>query len=373
MCRSDSRWERNGSAIRFYHADTTVAITQPLLKGFGRDVAQRGVRHAEQASHDARRQFHRAEQMLAVDVAAAYYRLVAQASLFEAGLKSLERSRTLVAATEARLAAGLVSQLDVLRVRQVLAQAELQLSDVETAVDDARGALAVAIGRSADAIFDVDRRIPRPAGAVRADEAVSLAFRHRPDLVGLSTRAAEADRTARIARNQLLPQVDINLLISRRETAGSLAASFREGRFQLATFFTISMPVDRTPQTVELQRALIDRGRRERLLEDERRRIGDDINRAIRERDRLERMLDVAASAVSIAEQELEVARLRQDRGLSSALDVLGAEGNLLAAESRRLSVMADTAVAAIRFQALLGVLDPRTDFDAVPSTGQEN
>lgn len=47
---------------------------------------------------------------------------------------------------------------------------------------------------------------------------------------------------------------------------------------------------------------------------------------------------------------------------LSNNLDVVTAESGLLAAESRRIQALADSAVARLRLRALLGVFNPRTD-----------
>jgi outer membrane protein TolC len=122
------------------------------------------------------------------------------------------------------------------------------------------------------------------------------------------------------------------------------------------------MPVDRTPQVVEFQNAIIERDRRRRDLETLQRQIGDDIRRHIRERGRLERNLTAAETNVLIAQREVEVARLRYERGLSDNLDVVNAESNLLAAESRRLQTQADLAMSRLTLRAAMGVLDPQRD-----------
>ena len=75
-----------------------------------------------------------------------------------------------------------------------------------------------------------------------------------------------------------------------------------------------------------------------------RRQIADDVRRAVRERDRLLRGLAAAQNTVAIAEKEVEVAQLRFERGLSNNLDVVTAESNLLAAQGRRIQILADSA-----------------------------
>ena len=118
-----------GDDIHFYNADSTFTLTQPLLRGFGSRVARRPLDAAEMRRADATRQQVVSEQQVAVDVASAFYRIVAQQSLVRVAQQSLERSRRLRDASEAKLGAGLVSQLDVLREQQLDAQVELQLFD----------------------------------------------------------------------------------------------------------------------------------------------------------------------------------------------------------------------------------------------------
>jgi outer membrane protein TolC len=70
---------------------------------------------------------------------------------------------------------------------------------------------------------------------------------------------------------------------------------------------------------------------------------------------------------VLIAQREVEVARLRYERGLSDNLDVVNAESNLLSAESRRLQTLADLAMSRLTLRAAMGVLDPQRDTANAP------
>jgi outer membrane protein TolC len=126
------------------------------------------------------------------------------------------------------------------------------------------------------------------------------------------------------------------------------------------------MPVDRTPQTIEYHAALIERDRRRRDVRALRMRIADEARRLVRQQERLAKSLEVAEASVEFAQKELEVAELRYQRGLSNNLDVVNAEANLLVAQTRRISTLADLAVARLSLRATLGVLDPRKDFGAV-------
>jgi outer membrane protein len=353
--------------IRFYNADTTLTLSQPLLRGFGRDVARRALTSAEMRRVDADRMQTLAEHQVTIDVASAYYRVAAQKSFVDVARRSLDRARTLRNASEAKLDAGLVSQLDVLRAQQLVGQAEIQLFDAQSAVEEARDHLNFLIGRDAGHASDVEMEIPRPSEVpIDVERATSLALSNRLDLHSREEESADAERQIRFARNQLLPQVDVNFAFTRRETSDTFARSFALEGFQFATFFTIAMPVDRTAQQVEFQNAVIDRDRRRRDLATLRQTIADDVRQAVRGNERLVRAVIAAETSVDIGRREVEVAQLRYGRGLSNNLDVVSAESSLLMAESRRIQALADSAVARLRLRALLGILNPRGDVKAL-------
>ena len=362
-----------GEDVRFYNSDTTLLVSQPLLKGFGAGVTRRSLTLAELRQADATRQQKIAEQQIAVDVASAYYRVVAQEAVIAVARRGFDRARQLREASEAKLGAGLVSQLDVLRAQQLVSQAELQLFDAEGSAEDSRDQLRFLIGADADTQFDIIPDIPKTIEELTAEQAIAQAMTNRLDLQSSIAEAADADRAIAFARNQLKPQFDLNLALTRRETAESLPRSFGLDKFQFATFFNISMPVDRTPQTIEYQNAVIDRDRRQRDIDTLRRRIADDVRRQLRQRDRVIRSLAASENNVKLAQQEVEVARLRYERGLSNNLDVVTAETNLLNVESLRILALADLATSRLSLRATIGILDPRKDAaDPVPGVRAE-
>jgi outer membrane protein len=362
-----------GEDVRFYNSDTTLLVSQPLLKGFGAGVTRRNLTLAELRQADATRQQKIAEQQIAVDVASAYYRVVAQEAVIAVARRGFDRARQLREASEAKLGAGLVSQLDVLRAQQLVSQAELQLFDAEGSAEDSRDQLRFLIGADSDTQFDIIPDIPKTIEELTAEQAIAQAMSHRLDLQSAIAEATDADRAIAFARNQLKPQFDLNLALTRRETAESLPRSFGLDKFQFATFFNISMPVDRTPQTIEYQNAVIDRDRRQRDIDTLRRRIADDVRRQLRQRDRVIRSLAAAENNVKLAQQEVEVARLRYERGLSNNLDVVTAQTNLLNVESLRILALADLATSRLSLRATVGILDPRKDAaDPVPGVRAE-
>jgi len=357
--------------IRFYNADTTLTVNQPLLRGFGPAVAGRPVASAELRRADALRQRTMDEQQVAVEVARQYYRVVAQQMLVTIARQGLERSRKLLEASQAKLEAGLVSQLDVYRAQQLVAQGEIQLSDAQSAIEDALDDLRLTLGRDSDSAVAVGDDIPNvPQAPMTPEDAVQMALARRLDLQSAVAGMDEAARTIAYSQNQLRPQFDASLALTRRETADSLPSSFGLDNFRFATFFTIAMPVDRTPQLIEYQNAMIDRDRRSRDLQTLRKRIAADVKRSLRDTARMSERLRVSDESLQISRREVEVAQFRYERGLSNNLDVVAAEGGLMLAESRRLSALAELALSRLSLRATLGILDVRQDI-ASTAAGQ--
>ena len=106
----------------FYAADTTLLVRQSLLRGFGPTAGRRQTERADYRTGSAERQHALAEQRLAIEVAGTYYGLIAQRESVVASRAALENARQLLAASEAKLRANLVSQLDVFRARQLVAE-----------------------------------------------------------------------------------------------------------------------------------------------------------------------------------------------------------------------------------------------------------
>jgi outer membrane protein TolC len=348
--------------VRFYNADTTLLLTQPLLRGFGTAVARRSLTSAELRQASVERERDIVGRQVAIEAVSAYCQLVAQHAYVAVARAGVARGETLQEAAEAKLAAGLVSQLDVLRAQQLLADARNQLADAEAGLAEAGDLLLLVMGREPGDPVTVVDEIPRLAPAVDVDAAVATALASRSEFRALADAEREAAARVSASRNQMLPQFDVNVALTRRETAPGFLESFGLDRFRAATFFTVGMPIDRTAQTVEYRQAMIERGRRERERASLTRRIVTEVRREVRQQDRLARAVAAAETSLDLIRQEVQVAQLRYDRGLSNNLDLVAAEGQLLAAEGRRIAAMAQSAVQYLQLRAAMGILDPERD-----------
>jgi outer membrane protein TolC len=346
----------------YFASDTTFSVGQPVSRGFSSRFARRDVTASERRLENARREQLLAEQRLAIEVATAYYQVTAQSQLLLLAEASAARARQLLEASRARLAAGKVSQLDVLRAEQLVAENDLQVLDARTASLDAADQLRLLFGRGPDFLFTVAPDVSVPTGHMTEAEAEASALVQRLELAGAVASVREGEDAVWLAGQQSLPQVNLGVALTRRETAPNALDSFGLDNFQLAGFASATLMFDRTASRAGRQSAQLDLIRRQRKSASLRLSVAQEARRAVRYYERLYQGLTLVESSVEQASREAELALLRYERGLSNNLDVVAAEANLLGARARRASLLGELAVAWFQLRAAAGVLNPRVD-----------
>ncbi len=346
----------------YFASDTTFAVGQPISRGFSPRFTRRDVTLSERRLDDARRQQILAEHRLAIDVATIYYRIGAQNQLLVLAEASAARARQLLEASRARLSAGKVSQLDVLRAEQLVAESDLQVLDARTASLDAADQLRLLLARGPDFVFTVAPEVSVPTAHMTEEEAEASALVRRLELIGAAASVREAEDGVWLAGQQSLPQLGVGVALTRRETAPNALDSFGLDNFHAAGFVSATMMFDRATSRAARQSAQLDLIRRQRTLATLRLSVAQDARRAVRHYERLQKGLILVEASVEQARCEAELALLRYERGLSNNLDVVAAEANLLGARARRASLLGDLAVAWWELRAAAGVLNPRAD-----------
>jgi len=350
----------------FYYSDTTLSIAQPILGGGGADSARRQVESAERSIDTAIGAHEAARQTVAIEVAAAFYAIVAQQQTVDVAAKAVERSAHLLAVSEAKLEIGKVSQLDVLRARQLAREAESHLLDARAVAEDAADRLRLLTGLTLQDQFVIRSDIAARVDTAGLEVDVAVATERSAAVQRARQALAAAEAAARAARRPALPRVDFKVALTRRETGDTLRSSLGLNGFRVVPFLGISMPVDRGAAGGADASAL-DVARKERELRAAEMRAEIDLRRAMRNHQRFLHSLASANDSVTFAASQVDVARVRFERGLSGNLELVSAEADLLAAQSRRSSVAAALAVARLEVKAAMGSLDLEKDFERQP------
>jgi outer membrane protein TolC len=190
--------------IHLHAVEPDIALTYTLLD-FGRSAQSAEL--ARQQLLAANFLFNRRLQDVVFDVQRAYYRLDAARGLKEAAERNLELARTVLAASEQRLAVGLATKPEMLLARQLEAQARYDLENAVVAVKNGEADLAVTLGVRADRPLRIEplaEQTPTQLdGAV--ESVIADALRDRPDLAARAAELRAAEAQVAKARADFLP------------------------------------------------------------------------------------------------------------------------------------------------------------------------
>jgi outer membrane protein TolC len=356
--------DHEGPAPR--NAAASLLVRQPLLRGLGPNATFFELRNSRRALQGQERAFELARQRLAIQVTGVYFGVIAQRQLVAVAAQSLERSRSLLRASQARLEVGLASKLDVFRAELQAAQTEDSRVRSEAALESAKELLrsllalpsddpvepeAVSLGES---VGGEEEPLEALVGRARAGRLEVLEAR---DLVD------DARRALALARQNLLPQLDATLAVTRIGGGPSFGDAWRGGDTRATLGFTTSYPLERSADRAGRALAELDLEARERALRQRELDVEAEVRAAVRELGRIRKSIDLQRQAVEVAAQQRRLATLRYERGLASNFDVVDAEGSLVLARSALVSLLASYAVAEVELKRATGELDLDAEF----------
>lgn len=346
------------------NSNLAIGVTQPLLRGFGTRTTEFELENAQRGRESAERNLELARQRLAVDVTASYFNIVRQQGLVDVAEKSAERTKELLRASEARLEVGLASKLDVFRAELQLSQAEdsviLRKEALELALDAFKFNLGLA------PTDEVALEIVEPEYLpveVDVAELTRVALANRIEMREQNDRIQDAQRAQRVARQNLLPQLDLNLRYEQRGFGESLYSSFDFQDSAFNVFLSTSYLLDRSSEQASLALNQIDVAARRRNLRLTEYNIANEVRAAARNLERTGKSIVLQERNIDFAEKQLRLANLRYQRGLASNFDIIDAENNLIQARNNYVSLVSDYRVAQIELKRVTGTLDVEKEF----------
>lgn len=346
--------------------DLRLSLVQPLLRGFGPTVTGYQLKNSRRARQAQQRSLELVRQRLAIDVAASFYQVLRQRQLIDVSKQSLARSEGLRDASQARMQVGLASRLDVLR-------AELQASQARDALVSAEAALGSALEQFR-VLLGLDPREPvEPEGGAlpevppsedeAVDSLVTAALQRRLELMEVRDQVGDAQRSFRVARQSLLPQLDLNVVHSETSTTAFSSDPLRLSDKRTSVFLSTSYPIERTADRAGAAVAELELLARRRAVKQREFEIEAEVRAAVRTLEQIRKRVEFQKQSLDLAEQQHQLATLRYQRGLASNFDVIDAETALVAARTALASLQADYQVARFQLLRATGSLDVEKEF----------
>jgi outer membrane protein len=336
------------AAISNYN--TRLAVMQPIFNG-GKEYIGRGqAKLAKEASIQDRE---RARQETVFNVVKAYFGILVAKEYSKVAQKSLETTEAIVKLAEARYKAGAVLQSDLLRANVQLAEVKEMKTRSENGVKLAAAALNFAMGEPQGTEHEISGGLSQQDGKSEMNVLLGDAAVKRPDLLSMELIRRNADQSVVMARADYLPSLNLmgQMDWNSDKIAGDDAKSWAVMAVLQWNLF------DGLVTRSKVKEALAASSRMRSLEEQTRSAVQLQVRQAYYN---LNASLDrIAASATSVqeAEEGLRIVQKRYEGGMTSFVDVLGAENSLIRARTNAVQALYDNNIAQADLKLATGML----------------
>lgn len=356
-----TREEAAGASSRSARPEFSLTLSQPLLRGFGRQVTENGIVTARLSAAASASDWLAKAQAAAAEARDAFLSLVKARSNLQTRKISLDTAKLLHAENEARVRAGLLAAIELLESEFGVAQREKDLLEAEKEVRDAEDRLRVLLQ-----LADDERPLPAepglPSEGIPAEkEAVTKALTFRPELASARFAVQNAEFNAKTAENAVLPSLSFSATAGVFGLAGDLAPAIDDmtaGRYPFwAAGLSFSYPLGNRAAREDLAAARLREAQAKAALASLEASIGLEVRSAARDLESKRKQLEVAQKQAALAEARLASYLKRAKVGLATTKDALQAESDRVAARDALTAARADVQRALTRLWKETGEL----------------
>jgi outer membrane protein len=362
-----------------FNSNLNLSLTQPLLKNFLTDSPRTQLRLTKKNREITDVQFRQTVINTVATVKIAYWELIYAIDNLGAAQKSLDLAKKLLEENEIRVKVGTMAPLDVVSAQSEVAGREQGLIVAENALANAEDQLKRYIFPENDPAMWSTRIVPsdRPSAEpvpVDMEAAVKTALENRTDMIAARKSLEKDDLSLRLARNQLLPQVDLTASygtagaggteLIREPPFGGDVVSTIPGGYSDALSQVFGRDYPTWTIGVQLSYAIPNRSRKasaaaaqitkEQNLASYRRlelQVAQEVRTAARGVESGFRNVTAATASRVLYEQRLDAEQKKFQAGMSTNFLVTQAQRDLATAEVTELRAIADYRESIINFQ----------------------
>ncbi len=356
---SDSLQEENPT----FSGDLSLTVTQPLLRGFGRDIADVPRRMAEIQHRGAFADFQVQWSEVILSVANTYWRLVFARENLEIQKQRLTSARQLIDINRTKVELGLLAPIEVLVAEAGMASREeaVVVSEAELAAEEERMRL----------LLNDPSFLPRPTDTPMTMETtlnegslLEQAISRRPEVQKQRLIVEQEAVSVRQAGHQRLPALD---LVAAAGPSGldttygkSLSQLFSGDSYRWDIGLLFSYPLGNRAALAQLEQETAQWKSAQRLREKVVRQVTLEVREGLRRiRTDLTR-IETTRRALDLAQKKLSAADERFSFGLLTSQDLLAFQDDLADARGRALKAVIDYNQSLIYLESVTGALPDR-------------
>ncbi len=282
-----------------------------------------GVSRAKYIQQAAEQQLDRTDQQLVYQAVEAYYGVLLAQKQLQVAEEALKTAQAIEASSRARVESGMAVDSDLLSAQVATSQRKQELIQMRNGVALARTQLALALGMSADTVYEpqealADRTFPEPPVV----DLEAQAMEKRPDLKRVESERSAQAKSVSMAKGALAPRLNV---FGSWETdspspgwnGGNNWIAGAELQFDLFDGDNKRAHLAREKAMQEKAAAMRDAFRDSIRLE---------VRKAYYDFDAARQQVEVARGAIAQADESLRINQNRYEGGLTTVSDLLRVE-----------------------------------------------
>ena len=329
-----------------------ITLNQTLFNGY---KTGNTVRQAEAQIRSGRESLRAVEQSVLLDGATAYMGVLSNQSLVEAQRLNVQFLRETLETTRTRLRVGDVPPTDVAQAEARYARATADLNNAEVALAISQATYTQVIGVAPGHLVTAepaDRLLPRTR-----DEAIALARRENPTIVGATYDVDAAQFAVSIAESALYPTLGVQGNVSRNVQTDTTLGTTRTD--QASIIGTLNMPIyDGGLAASQVRQAKEGLTQNRVLLDRVRAQAETATIAAWATHEGAKTGLAAAQAEVRASTIALDGVRKEALAGKRTTLEVLNSQQDLILARARLIAAQQDRVVASYTLLSAIGHLD---------------
>ncbi len=349
-----------------FSAALSLTLTQPLLRGAGRKVTMVNIRSSENSKRISESQVMLTVLNTTGDVIKSYWDLVGAIRNLDVRQESLDNASRLHDISVRRNRIGTAAVIDVVQAQGGIASRQADFITALAAIGNAQDFLKRAMGLMEEEHFSTVSIIPidRPADVeLVLDEKASIqkALANRPEITSAMLTIDNAELERMRARNNLLPQLDIDGSYSTGGRARHVNDTFlglRKGQNETYSFGIIaSIPIGNRAARHTHQRAMTSKEQAAQSLAQVKQQSEIQVRSSVRDVLLNRNLVKANLQATRLQEVNVRAEERKLEIGASTSQDVLDIQELLTTAQVAELQARVELEKARIDLKVAEGVL----------------
>lgn len=341
-----------------------ITLNQPLLRGFGYDVAVQGIRLAFYQYQQAEARTKLEVIRVLADTERFYWALYAARQILEVRQKQYDLAVTQFERARREAKAGVIAEVDIVRAESGVADQVEQIILARNNVRLQERNLKHVLNQPGMEMDTRTELIPatKPRDVpllLNRDRLQHAALTQRMEMLAIELQIIQETLNVRFARNQMLPLLALNYTYGRNGTGQSLGQTYNETWNHTYDSHTVGLqlqiPIGNEAARSQLRRAMLARLQQLASREQQAASVRQDVlNAADNVETDWQRIL-ASRKRVDLAARTLDVETHQFELGLRTSTDVLIAQANLADAQSSEVSSVTDYQVAQVDLAVATG------------------